>query len=304
MSSSTQFAPVAAPAAATAVAAPNRPLVTTSCASKRTTLPRPQAVSVNGVVIPREDIARETQNHPAGNPREAWVAAARALVVRELLIQEARRVGIVACPKQDEAGRRETPDEALIRQLVEREAPTPDVDEATCRRFYDGRRATFRSSDLYAVRHILFPATPKATADRTAAREAALTVITELTDAPERFAALAAAHSACPSRDLGGDLGQISHGQTVPEFEAALAAAPVGRIAPDPIETRYGYHVVQVDRRMPGREVPFEAVRDQIAGWLAESGSRTAIRRYLGMLAGRAVIDGVTLDDTPQAGNA
>src|SRR5512143_4313507 len=44
---------------------------------------KPAAVSVNGVVIPRDAIAREVQNHPSSKPIEAWQSAARALVIRE-----------------------------------------------------------------------------------------------------------------------------------------------------------------------------------------------------------------------------
>ena len=64
----------------------------TGCAVKPTNLPRGNGVAVNGVVVPRESIARETQNHPADKPIDAWQAAARALVIRELLLQEARRL--------------------------------------------------------------------------------------------------------------------------------------------------------------------------------------------------------------------
>ena len=53
----------------------------------------------------RSAIARETQNHPAAKPIDAWLAAARALVVRELLLQEARRLGIEAVA----GGRRRRP---------------------------------------------------------------------------------------------------------------------------------------------------------------------------------------------------
>ena len=48
-------------------------------------------VRVNGVTIPHDIISREAQNHPAPTPIAAWTAAARALAVRELLLQEARR---------------------------------------------------------------------------------------------------------------------------------------------------------------------------------------------------------------------
>ena len=69
------------------------------------TLPKPKTISVNGKVIPREVIAREVQNHPAEKPILAWQAAARALVVRELLLQESTRLGIEAEPLCDAEGR-------------------------------------------------------------------------------------------------------------------------------------------------------------------------------------------------------
>src|SRR5215472_12972817 len=82
-------------------------------------LPKGQPVQVNGVAIPRERIAEEIQHHPSRNPVEAWQAAARSLVVRELLLQEARRLGIAAEPQYHDDGRRETEEEARIRGLVE-----------------------------------------------------------------------------------------------------------------------------------------------------------------------------------------
>src|SRR5438128_11553668 len=96
------------------------------------TLPKPKTISVNGKVIAREVIAREVQNHPAEKPILAWQAAARALVVRELLLQEAVRLGIEAEPLQDPEGRRETADEAAMRVLIEREVVTLEPDEVAC----------------------------------------------------------------------------------------------------------------------------------------------------------------------------
>ena len=121
-------------------------------------LPKPKTISVNGVLIPREAIAREVQNHPAEKPILAWQAAARALVVRELLFQETARLGVEAEPLSDPDGRIETADEAAMRTLVEREVITPEPDEAACRRFYEQNRQRFRSGDLYEAAHILVAA--------------------------------------------------------------------------------------------------------------------------------------------------
>lgn len=268
---------------------------TASCAVKPAISARPKIVSVNGTIIPREAIARETQNHPATKPIEAWQAAAKALVIRELLLQEARRLGLRAEPATDADGRRETEDEALIRQLVEREVTTPEPDEATCRRYFEQNRARFRSPDLFEVAHILIAAPGKPVA-RAGAWQRAEAILRELSEHPEAFAALAGAHSACPSKAVGGSLGQIGPGQTVPEFEAALAALPAGLLAPVLIESRYGVHIVRVDRRIEGRDLPFEIVHERIAAYLADSVNRTASRQYLSLLAGRATLEGVSLD--------
>ncbi|RIK84933.1 MAG: hypothetical protein DCC69_11390 [Hyphomicrobiales bacterium] len=101
------------------------------------------AISVNGRPVPEADILAEAQHHPAATPGAALTAAARALVVRELLRQEVARLGIAAEPLADGAGRRETAEDAAIRVLLERELRVPEAGEAECRRFHANNRARF-----------------------------------------------------------------------------------------------------------------------------------------------------------------
>lgn len=252
-------------------------------------------VSVNGVVIPHDLISREVQHHPAPTPVEAWAAAARALVVRELLLQEARRKGLSPEPLRDEKGRRETDDEALIRALVEQEVVTPEPDEETCRRYYRQNHALFRSRDLFEASHILLAAHPEDAAARDAARHTAAELITQLRASPQIFEKLAEIHSACPSGKSGGNLGQIGPGDTTPEFEQALYRLSPGEMTQEPVESRYGFHIIRLDRRIDGRELPFELVRDRIAGYLAERSRRTAIAQYVARLAAMGDVSGVSL---------
>ena len=128
----------------------------TSCSIRSTAITaKPTPVSVNGVTIPRDAIAREVQQHPAPTPLAAWKEAARALAVRELLLQEARRLELSGEPLSDGEGRRETGDEAAIRVLIESEVAVPEPDEAACRRYYEQNRGRFRSADIYEAAHIL-----------------------------------------------------------------------------------------------------------------------------------------------------
>lgn len=251
-------------------------------------------VSVNGVAISRKAIAVEVQNAPAKTPAEGWFNATLALVVRELLLQEAHRLGLSAEPRLEADGRRETEEEALIRALLAQEVRTPEADEAALRRFYDNNRRRFLSAPLREAEHILCAARREDAVAYQAARERAQTLAAVLARAPERFAELARAQSDCPSAGVGGSLGQIGPGDTTPEFEAALKALTPGVIS-EPVETRYGVHLIRVHRHVEGRTLPFEAVRDQIAAYLADHVTRAAHAQYIALLIGRADIQGIAL---------
>jgi peptidyl-prolyl cis-trans isomerase C len=256
------------------------------------------AVSVNGVAIPHDAIAREVQHHPESTPVRAWQQAARALAVRELLLQEARRQGLAAEPLTDGDGRRETDEDALIRDLVAREVSVPEPDEESCRRYYDRNRSRYRSSDIYQASHILIAARRDQPEAFAAARERAEPLLAVLKKEPGRFAELAAAHSDCPSASAGGNLGQLINGDTTPEFQQALVQLAQGEMTKAPVETRYGFHIIRLDRRVPGRELPFALVRSRIAQYLDERARRTALAQFMARLASRAEIAGVALPTT------
>jgi peptidyl-prolyl cis-trans isomerase C len=253
------------------------------------------AVSVNGVTIPHDAIAREVQHHPGPTQLRAWQQAARALAVRELLLQEARRQGLTAEPQTDGDGRREAEEEALIRGLIEREVSVPQADEGTCQRYYERNRARFCSRDIYAASHILIAARRDEPGAFAGARVCAERLLALLKEEPVRFAELAACHSACPSASSGGNLGQLTKGDTTPEFEQALLGLAPGEMTATPVETRYGFHIIHLDRVIPGRQLLFAVVRERIAAYLTERARHTALAQYLARLAARARVTGVDL---------
>ncbi|GGA86709.1 peptidylprolyl isomerase [Brucella endophytica] len=258
-------------------------------------LTSPPMVTVNGVTIAQEAIAREMQNHPADDPTIAWADAARALAVRELLLQEARRLDVMATPEERE-GRSETEEEALIRGLLERELAVPQADEASCRRYFEKNRPRFKSPDLFEAAHILFSADRQDEAAFAKALRSAQAALEMLALHPERFADLAREFSACSSSGNGGHLGQFTRAQVSPEFASALDGLTPGEIAPEPVETRYGVHIIRLDRRIGGDDLPFEAVRERIAAFLVQSVWHRAAAQYISLLAGRAMISGIDLN--------
>jgi len=269
--------------------------MTTCSAHAQIPAAKPVAVSVNGVSIARDAIVHEMQHHAAAKPIAAWQQAARALVIRELLLQRAHQLGVTPEPISDAEGRRETDDEAIMRVLVEREVTVPEPDDATCRRYYENNQNRFRSPDIYEASHILFAALP---ADREAHAQAsadAISVLATLQEHPDRFATLARAYSRCPSAEQGGNLGQITAGQTTPEFEQALFALEPGQLCEAPVATRYGFHVIRLERKHEGRTLPYELVADRIADYLRESVRRRADAQYIARLVTAARTEGIEL---------
>ncbi len=269
--------------------------MTTCSAHAQIPAGKPAAVSVNGVAIARDAIVREMQHHAAPKPIAAWQQAARALVVRELLLQRARLLDVKPEPVSDAEGRRETDDEAIMRALVEREVTVPEPDDETCRRYYERNSARFRSPDIYEASHILFAVLPEDREAYELARAEAATVLAELRAHPERFAELAKAHSRCPSAEQDGNLGQITAGQTTPEFEQALFALAPGQLCEAPVATRYGFHVIRLERKHEGRTLPYALVADRIADYLRDSVRRRADAQYIARLVSAARIEGIEL---------
>ncbi len=254
-----------------------------------------QPVMINDIEVPYDEIAREVQFHPAPTPIEAWQAASHALAVRSMLLQEAARLGLAPQPVADEEGSRETDEEALIRQVIEQEVTVPHPTEQDCRRYYEQNRARFRTPAIAEASHILLAASKSDVPKYTARQIEAARCIAALDGDPAGFAKLAKDVSDCPSTAQGGNLGQLSPGQTTPAFEAALSDMTPGEISSEPVESPYGFHIIHLNRRIEGRELPFEAVKTRIASYLTDKVSRTATAQYLARLAATARITGIDL---------
>ena len=72
-------------------------------------------------------------------------------------------------------------------------------------------------------------------------------------------------------------------------------------ILPRLLQTRHGFHIVEIVERVAGRVPEYEEVRGAVARTLERQAFVTALRQYIRVLAGSAKVDGVDLEgaDTP-----
>ena len=242
-------------------------------------------VNVNGVVIEAAAIEHEASYYPdAEEPSEA---ARRSLAVRELILQRARALGI------EGPGEGRESEDAVIEQVLDAEVATPAPTDAECRRHYETHLEQYITGELVEASHVLVAVTPGAPVALLRSRAEAL--LAELREEPALFVDRAREMSNCPSGQHGGNLGQFARGQMVPEFDKALFGSTAIGVLPTLVQTRYGFHVVKVARRVPGRKQDFVQVRESIATYLSKRVQARALAQYVSVLAGKADVEGIDL---------
>jgi peptidyl-prolyl cis-trans isomerase C len=242
--------------------------------------------SINGVPLQAE-----------GETLDAETLRQRACT--ELLRQAAMRAGLLAADDPTpQHGATSEAASAAIEQLLERELKVPEPSDEACRRHFDAHAAAYRSGDRASVRHLLFAVTPGVDVRRLRDRaEAALLELRCHRDGEtDRFPALAAELSNCPSGAQGGDLGWLRREDCAPEFARELFAGAEIGVLPRLVHSRFGLHVVEVCAREAGQTPDFEAVRGAVALALRQQTFVSALRQYLQLLAGSAEVVGVDLD--------
>ena len=255
-------------------------------------------IVVDGVEIPEFLIAEEVQHHPSANPMEARTAAVKALAVKALLLHRADELGLVAQPLTDDEGREETLEEALIRATLDAEVDIDPPGEAECRRVYDAQRHRFSTPVLTEAAHILVEPKSDDAEGWEAARQTTQGALDQLNRKPALFAQIAKSISDCPSGAVGGSLGQLGPGDVVGEVECALAGLKPGEVLPTPVRSRFGWHVLKLERRIEGKVLPFDYVEEKIRLHLESRARTAAATRYVSELAERARAQGVAFSLT------
>jgi peptidyl-prolyl cis-trans isomerase C len=206
-------------------------------------------------VLLKERLAQGGQDTP-----EVRNAVKEELNTRELLAREAKKQGLQNTPdvktQMDLASQT-----VLVRAFVTDWVKKNPVPEADLKKEYDTIKGAIGDKE-YKVRHILVEKEDDAKA-----------IITELQKGA-KFDELAKSRSKDPgSKDKGGDLDWNAPANFVKPFGDAMKATPKGKFTPQPVQTQFGWHVIEVedvrDAKVPG----YDEVKPQLqqrlqAQWL------------------------------------
>ena len=253
--------------------------------------PQGMGARVNGVVL-------------HGPDEVLTLAELRQRACTELLRQKAQQGGLLDradVPTAD--GAISEPASTAIEALLAGALNIPEPSDEACRRHHAAHPGKFAMGERVRLRHILFAVTPgvDVVALRKRAEAALLEVRCHDGKTDDGFAVAAGSLSNCPSGAQGGDLGDLTAQDCVAEFARDIFGKVEIGVLPRLVHSRFGLHVVEVQARVPGVVPAFEAVRSAVALSLRQQGFITAMRQYLQVLAGEAVVEGVDLEgaDTP-----
>jgi peptidyl-prolyl cis-trans isomerase D len=143
------------------------------------------------------------------------------------------------------------------------------VDPAEIQRAYSANQNAYRIPERVKVRHILIEM-PKAGPDGKVDQKAMDEARTKAQDVLKQVKAtgdwegLAKKYSGDPgSKDKGGELGWLTRGQTVAEFDKAAFAQNKGQIS-DPVQTSFGFHIIQTEDKEDAHLKPLAEVKPGI----------------------------------------
>ena len=199
-------------------------------------------------------VQRRTNGHPelVKPPQRKMLVG--ELVEMTLLAQDAKKQGVDQQPEvkaRIEGLRRAILAQAMVQHLKD------SISAEDVQKQYDSRYGG--PGELqYKARHILVDSKEKAEA-----------IIKKLENGAD-FAELAKKESNGPSSRKGGDLGWFSPGQMVEPFSKAVEGMKKGEFTKEPVKTRFGWHVIQLENTRSEPQPKLAEVEDDIRNQLVQ----------------------------------
>jgi peptidyl-prolyl cis-trans isomerase C len=188
-------------------------------------------------------------------------------------------------------------DSAIAESVLKRELKV-NVTDADARKYYDDNPARFEEPEMVRASHILLMTTdPKTNSDlsdeQKAAKRKTMEGLLKRARAGEDFAKLAMEYSEDPgSKDKGGEY-KFPRGQMVPEFEAAAFSLGTNQVS-DIITTRFGYHIIKLNEKIPAKKVEYGKAATDIKDGLTQQALQKQFPDFVAKLkkeAGVEIID-------------
>jgi parvulin-like peptidyl-prolyl isomerase len=164
-----------------------------------------------------------------------------------------------------------------------------ELTDRELRRRYEREQERYRRPERARVREIILlipDTTDSVIVERleTRAREAH-----ERALEGEPFETLVAEYSESPSREEGGAIGVVARGELLPALDQAVFAADAGAVV-GPIRTRFGFHLLRIDERIPSEIPAFDEIKERLRREESDAAFQRDLDAYLENLRKEAFV--------------
>ena len=194
------------------------------------------------------------------------------LINNKLLLQDARR-NLYEAEAEFKAELLKVKDTLLINYAAEKAISGVKVKEEDVRAYYEENKNSFMSEETVNASHILV-----------STEDEAKEIYTKIANGQISFEDAAKEYSSCPSKERGGNLGDFTKGQMVPEFDEAAFSMAEGEITSAPVKTQFGYHLIKLNSKSEATVTPFEELRDRLTEALIGEKRRAAYESKINQL--------------------
>lgn len=151
------------------------------------------------------------------------------------------------------------------------ESVKPATDDEV-KEYYEANKEHFTAGETVSAGHILVDSAEKAQE-----------ILSDINAGKISFEDAARTYSSCPSKENGGNLGEFTKGQMVPEFDEAVFSMNVGEIR-GPVKTQFGYHLIKLNAKNEAKTYEFEEIKNEIKDLASKEKQQKAYRSKLNQL--------------------
>lgn len=147
-----------------------------------------------------------------------------------------------------------------------------DATEEEVKKYYDDNMDKFQKGESVNASHILVDSEDKANE-----------ILAKINAGEVSFEDAARENSTCPSKDNGGNLGEFTRGQMVPEFDEAVFSMEVGSVSA-PVKTQFGYHLIKLISKQEASTYVYDEIKAQLADMVNQEKKQAAFQSKINRL--------------------
>ena len=231
--------------------------------------------TVNGVAITEAEVdamvAAFMQHGQNVNNEQGRKMVLEQLISKKLLLLDAQK-NLFEYDPEFKAELEMVKSDLLVNFTMKKALEKVAVTDDEAKDYYEKNKENFVTGEAVSASHILVDSEEKANE-----------ILAKINNNEISFEDAARAESSCPSKENGGNLGEFTRGQMVPEFDEACFTMEVGETR-GPVKTQFGYHLIKLNSKKESSTIDFENIKEQLKANLLQQKQQEAYQSKINQL--------------------